>query len=684
MATSTQNVKSGGVGAKGKALLAQHRADLDRSGLTEAAIRAAGLYSETSPDRVARLLGWQRPATQLGPCQVFPYLDRDGNPTGYHRLKPDKPRDSGGKYEAPPGLGNRLYIPPGVGPALADPSRLLVVVEGEKKSLAGAQAGFACVAVSGVWNWTKRRDGDGPRELIEDLAAVEWWGRRVVIVFDSDGASNPKVLQARHALAEALAARQAGVRVVDLPPGPGGEKVGLDDYLVAHGADAFRELLAKAVPPSPSPSAEPPLPEPSPWPDPLAPEAFHGPAGELVRLLEPASEADPAALLVQTLVAFGSMVGRAAYFVAESDRHHPNEFVVLVGRTSKARKGSSWGRIECALAPLDEEWTKRVQTGLSSGEGVTWWCRDRMTKRKRVGRRNEPPRFEDVEEDPGVSDKRLLAVEPEFANVLQVIERQGNVLSATLRLAWDGKTLQTLAKNAGAKATGAHVSIVGHITVEELRRYLSTTQAASGYGNRHLFLCAKRSKSLPEGGQVDGRALVALRGRFAEALAFARKRGELRREEGARCVWREVYDELSEGRPGMAGALLSRAEAHVMRLALICALLDRSAEIRQEHLLAALAVWTYAEQSVRHVFGDGLGDPVADEILALLRASPAGRSRTEIRDHFQRNAYAHRVGAALTLLLSHGLARREQRQTGGRPAEWWFATAGRGGQTFGR
>jgi hypothetical protein len=415
-------------------------------------------------------------------------------------------------------------------------------------------------------------------------------------------------------------------------------------------------------------------PEPAPWPDPPAAEAFHGLAGAIVRAIEPASEADPAALLVQILVAFGNAVGRSAHFTVEADRHHANEFAVLVGRTSKARKGTSWGRIERCMHDAEEQWaTERVQTGLSSGEGLIWAIRDPIIKRERVKERGEDPKYIEVEADPGVSDKRLLVYEPEFATVLKQTERQGNTLSAILRNAWDGRDLRTLTKNSPAKSTGAHVSLIGHITADELRRYLTQTEVANGYGNRHLWICTDRSKLLPEGGVVDPEEWNARQTELGQALAFARTTGQVTRDQEAREVWREVYGRLSEGKPGLAGALLARAEAHVMRLALLYALLDRSEAIQAVHLLAAMALWDYAERSVYFLFGDELGDPVADELLRLLRGCPAGLTRTEIRDCFQRNASTERLGRALGLLLQHRLARREQLQTGGRPSERWFA-----------
>jgi hypothetical protein len=160
---------------------------------------------------------------------------------------------------------------------------------------------------------------------------------------------------------------------------------------------------------------------------------------------------------------------------------------------------------------------------------------------------------------------------------------------------------------------------------------------------------------------------------LAKALAFAAKVGEVARDESARKVWAEVYEPLSAGRPGLAGALLGRAEAHVMRLALIYALMDLATEIGPQHLLAATALWDYVERSVYFIFGDWLGDPVADDLLRLLRSSPGGLTRTELRDYFQRNQSSDRIGRALGLLLQHQLARRETVQTGGRPTERWFA-----------
>ena len=89
------------------------------------------------------------------------------------------------------------------------------------------------------------------------------------------------------------------------------------------------------------------------WPEPPKADAFRGLAGEIVSIIEPHSEADPIALLSQFLVGFGNVIGRSAYFPVEADRHYANLFAVLVGPTSKARKGSALSHVKKVLRESD-------------------------------------------------------------------------------------------------------------------------------------------------------------------------------------------------------------------------------------------------------------------------------------------------------------------------------------------
>lgn len=416
-----------------------------------------------------------------------------------------------------------------------------------------------------------------------------------------------------------------------------------------------------------------------PWPEPLATEAYYGLPGEIVRTIEPHSEADPVALLIQTLIAFGNLIGHHAYFRAEADRHYGNLFTTLVGVTSKGRKGTAWGQVMRLIALVAPDWCKgNISSGLASGEGLIWSVRDPIRKQEPLregGRKTgKITEYQEVLVDAGVEDKRLLVMESEFASVLQVCAREKNTLSAIMRQAWDTGHLRTMAKNSPACATEAHISMVGHITRDELRRLITATDMANGLANRFLWLCVQRSKSLPEGGNLQEDDLAPLAVRLDKAVQLASGVGEVRRDSKARTIWGKVYGDLSAGKTGLLGAATSRAEPQVMRLALLYALLDESKMIGAEHLSAALAVWQYAEQSAKYIFGSALGDPVADGILrALRRLHPDGMSRTEIRDLFQKHRTAGEIGEALELLAECGLARYETIKTEGRPVEMWFA-----------
>jgi hypothetical protein len=125
----------------------------------------------------------------------------------------------------------------------------------------------------------------------------------------------------------------------------------------------------------------------------------------------------------------------------------------------------------------------------------------------------------------------------------------------------------------------------------------------------------------------------------------------------------------------LLGAITGRAEAQVIRLALVYALLDGGPEITGEHLQAALALWEYAEASARYIWGDALGDPIADEIWRVLRqAGVGGKTRTELHHLFGRHRSANEIGRALARLATAGKAAAVLRSdTGGRPAEVWLA-----------
>jgi hypothetical protein len=218
-------------------------ADLRKSGLSDATIAAAGLYTPP-PGDLPRLLS-PRLVDKVRHVLVFPY---DGASNGIPMRRPDEfircklfPPVSDGqghtiRYYQRTGTPPRLYIPPPARAGLADPSISLLITEGEKKALKANQEGLATVAVGGLWNWQVSG------RAIADLDQIDWVERETVIVPDSDVWTRPDLVQPVFALGKELEARGAKVAVVKLPSGAAGEKVGLDDYLCAHPRDAFAQL----------------------------------------------------------------------------------------------------------------------------------------------------------------------------------------------------------------------------------------------------------------------------------------------------------------------------------------------------------------------------------------------------------------------------------------------------------
>jgi hypothetical protein len=399
------------------------------------------------------------------------------------------------------------------------------------------------------------------------------------------------------------------------------------------------------------------------WPK-LHGDAYHGLVGRVVRAIEPVSEADPVAILVTFLSAFGNAIGRNSYARVGPSRHYAKINAALVGETSKGRKGMSWGYVKAIMHVAERYWTEeRYANGLSSGEGLIYQVRDRVMGTDKEG--NE------VVTDVGAEDKRLFVVEEEFATVLKMATREGNILSAVLRACWDDARLATLTKNSPLKATESHVSIIGHVTKTELVRLLAEADAHNGFANRFLWVCVRRSKALPFGGDWDGLDVASLVSELGEVLRFA-KSGGVRWGNTAKPLWEDRYEALSEGAPGLFGAVTSRAEAQTLRLATVYALMDGTWFIEEEHLKAALALWDYCEASARYVFGNATGDPVADRIEAELEAEPDGLTKTDLSHLFKRNKSSEEIERSLSLLERHGRIIKRTESTGGRPAERWF------------
>lgn len=227
------------------------RAKWASSGFTDEQARQLGLRALQPEETAALASNFHRVAALL-----IPYWDLQGKATKFFRVRYLAPLPGFAgvvakpqRYAQPSGTLNEVYLAPlfkSKWKDIAANAQVPVfITEGELKAGSACARGLACIGLGGVDVW---RSGKRGIELLPALAAFEWDGREVTIVYDSDAATNENVVRAQRQLARELLNRGAMPRVASLPPGAGGAKQGLDDYLVANGVEALKALLADAPP----------------------------------------------------------------------------------------------------------------------------------------------------------------------------------------------------------------------------------------------------------------------------------------------------------------------------------------------------------------------------------------------------------------------------------------------------
>lgn len=421
--------------------------------------------------------------------------------------------------------------------------------------------------------------------------------------------------------------------------------------------------------PQAEPSADPPPPVAD-WPT-LGADAYHGLLGQMLRAVEPETEADPAGILLGWLTCFGNAVGRGAWVSVGPRRHYPTLFVAVCGKTSDA-KGDAWAVSRWPFAAADQPWaTGCVCSGIGSGEGlVERVCDEQRTIQvdRKTGKAEEVV-------IPGAADKRCLVRLSELSACFKRGRREGSTLSEMLREMWDGDPVSVPNRGRNAlAASGYSVSVVGDITPGVIRKTLEQgTEAFDGSANRFLWVAVRSPRSLPDGGDI--RVLEPFATALADALAFSKTVGEVRRDAEADRLWRDAYDGLKGS--GDSIPHTDRGRPQVVRISLLYALADRSPVIRREHLAAALSVWDYCRHSARMLFGGSVGPKPAAEPdplwLEVFNALPEDgyADRWRLNERLKRRASAEQVGETLAGLAANGMAHRQTASTGGRPAERW-------------
>lgn len=232
------------------------------SAIADAVIEARGYRSLDRPAAVEALgfPEWQARSAKAAPVLVIPLWDVHGKQSGW-QLRPDRPRKRKGepvKYETMKGSRLSLDVHPSVQPLLGNPQVPLWVTEGVKKGDALASAGACAVALMGGVDGFRGTNEHGGKTILPEWEHIALNGRRVIVVYDSDFATNPNVQRAQRKLCDFLRYRQALPTPVVWPEAYQQKKWGVDDFLADH--HTLGELLAMATPSGPVPPAAPPSP----------------------------------------------------------------------------------------------------------------------------------------------------------------------------------------------------------------------------------------------------------------------------------------------------------------------------------------------------------------------------------------------------------------------------------------
>ena len=389
-----------------------------------------------------------------------------------------------------------------------------------------------------------------------------------------------------------------------------------------------------------------------------------GEVGVILNALHPIVESNKEALLVQLITLFGNCIGRTAYFTAAADKHYTNLFTIIVGQSSRGRKGQSLNMVKSLFVDACPEWANHcIKKGLSSGEGLIAHIKDKDNDNILTA---ELPFLENpVRAD----DKRLLITESEFSSVLKMTQREGNILSQVLRDAWDGVRLETMTKNSPLCATDPMVSMVGHITIAELIRFLNSTEIANGLGNRCVFIKAASDKKLPNPEPLAADLKKYFVNYLVSVVGRAKDIGRMDFDQKAANYWFQLYNKISSNDSSIVGTLTARQEAQIRRLAMIIALINGKSVIDFDSLIFAEKIFDYSIETLKEIYGESMGDPLTDKILDLLRSSDNGLSRSSISEKLNKNYHKGNIECSLKILESQGLISRKKIETAGRPTE---------------
>ncbi len=371
-------------------------------------------------------------------------------------------------------------------------------------------------------------------------------------------------------------------------------------------------------------------------------EMFHGPLGAAVKSIETYTEADPVGILGCLMAECSALIGRGPALNVSGLHVSARLFIMLVGPTSEGRKGTAGDNARTIVTMSGVERPAGfLQRGFASGESV-------------------------VENLATLEDRRAMFRQDEMAGLLVAMNREGSTLSAVIRDLWDGVTIAHTTVAGHKEVEDAHVSVLGHITAEELRERLRPVDYANGLANRFLTLAVHRRQMVAWTGpnSLDSICSAAAK-KLGSSINSARVEKSYDLSDDAFDRWCEIYANAPS-----CSMLSARREPQLLRLALVYAVLDGSTTVEVCHLEAALAFWDYVVDSLAWAMPDAKrpAEPARTiEIRRLIeQAGTAGISCSDIGKFFSNHLDVKVRDAALAHLEKQGDVVKRIVKTSGR------------------
>lgn len=398
-------------------------------------------------------------------------------------------------------------------------------------------------------------------------------------------------------------------------------------------------------------------------------QCFYGIAGLLANEAAPQVGVSREAVLFQFLIFIGNMCEHKFHFNLGGSKLYLNDYLLIVGETSKAKKGTSLKTVKYFIEKINEDYYKTsIRTGVNSGEGLVNAVRDRVV----VLEEKKKGEIKETVIDEGGKSKTALFIEPEFSRLMKSGKRDGNTATEILRQAWDGDYLEVVVKKDSCSSTDHHISMIGHITQSEFQFLNSEVSTTNGYLNRFLFCRIFNGSPVPLPKSFDTLSFSFMP-KLYSVIGFIKstESEEIKLEDDTIALWEEIYSDLFYSPDDGFSELMARTPTHILKIAMTFAVLDCSYRISRDHLISAKAVVDYSNDSIRFIFTSPSKKNNSNEqkVIEFIAKKEGSVMRSEVmRELFNKKIKAIELNGLKDSLVSQKLIKVESADG----AERWF------------